>query len=88
MRKSIHSPAYVMLREALKAARLSAGLNQQELAQRLDRPQSYVAKYETGDRRLDVLEFLEVCSAVSLRPNDLLATLQQELEHGSGRNSG
>jgi transcriptional regulator with XRE-family HTH domain len=72
MRKSIHEQPYTALRRALKAARKKAGLNQQAVAERLGRPQSYVAKYETGDRRLDVVEFVEVCRAVEADPLGLV----------------
>ena len=43
-----------------------------ELAERLSRPQSFVSKYETGERRLDVVEFLEVAEALRLDAGDLL----------------
>jgi transcriptional regulator with XRE-family HTH domain len=47
-----------------KHARKSAGLTQAEVAGRLQKPQSFVAKYENGERRLDVLEFVAVCRAI------------------------
>ena len=56
--KSIHSPEHAKLRELLIAARKKAGLTQQDVAERLGRPQSFVAKYEGGERRLDVVEFV------------------------------
>lgn len=49
-------------RETLKDIRQQAGLTQQELARRLDKPQSYISKYENGERRLDYLELREICS--------------------------
>lgn len=78
MRKSIHDEPYVTLREALKAARKKAGLNQEEVAERLQRPQSYVAKYETGDRRLDVVEFIDVCWAVEADPATILLLVRSK----------
>lgn len=45
--------------QVLVETRKSKGITQQELANRLDRPQSYIAKVETGERRLDVVEFIE-----------------------------
>ena len=63
--KSIYSDRYERLRAALVAARKHAGLTQAQVADALGKPQSYVAKYEGGERRLDVIEFLDVCSAVS-----------------------
>ena len=79
MRRSIHSTPYVVLRELLTQARLSAELTQEQLAAKLRRPQSYVAKYETGDRRLDVIEFLEVCSTLRLDPGNVLAKTEHAL---------
>lgn len=61
--KSIYSDRYDRLRAALIAARKAAGLTQAEVAAALSRPQSFVAKYEGGERRLDVIEFLDVCRA-------------------------
>jgi transcriptional regulator with XRE-family HTH domain len=58
-------------------ARKSAGLTQRELAKRLHKPQSFVAKYEGGERRVDVLEFIEICKAIEADPNKLLRILVQ-----------
>ena len=52
--------------------RLAADLTQARLATRLDRPQSFVAKYEGGERRLDVIEFLEVAEAIGFDPTDFI----------------
>ncbi|WP_243700148.1 helix-turn-helix domain-containing protein [Paracoccus versutus] len=48
--------------------RKEAGITQQELADRLNRPQSYVAKVETGERRLDVVEFIEWAEGIGASP--------------------
>jgi transcriptional regulator with XRE-family HTH domain len=50
---------------------------QHELAKRLRRPQSFVAKYEGGERRVDVVEFIEICKAIEADPNKLLKVLIQ-----------
>ena len=47
----------------LKRIRAEAGLTQSEMARRLRQPQSFVSKYESGERRLDILELREVCKA-------------------------
>ena len=52
-------PASARLRELLTEARSNAGLKQLDVAGRLGRPQSFVSKYEGGERRLDVVEFSE-----------------------------
>lgn len=50
--------------ELLVAAREKAGVTQQQLADRLDKPQSFVAKYEGGERRIDLIEFLSIAHAL------------------------
>lgn len=64
MRKSVHTRAYTVLRERLVAARQAAGLTQGQLAEKLGRPQSFVAKYEGGERRIDLVEFLEISAVL------------------------
>jgi transcriptional regulator with XRE-family HTH domain len=60
MRKTLHSANYARLLALLKAARKDAGIVQQELADRLGKPQSFVAKVERGERRIDVIEFIAI----------------------------
>ena len=50
----------------LRAIRVDAGLTQSELALRLSRDQTFVSKYESGERRLDILELREVCQATGI----------------------
>ena len=64
MGKSLYTREYKALTALLFEARKKAGLTQQQVADRLKKPQSYVAKYEGGERRLDVIEFLAVCKAL------------------------
>jgi transcriptional regulator with XRE-family HTH domain len=75
MSKSIHSPQHIKLRELLVAERKKAGLTQQDVADRLGRPQSFVAKYEGGERRLDVVEFLQVAAAIGADPVRIVRAL-------------
>lgn len=79
MSRSPHSPRYVKLRSLLAAARAAAQLTQVQVAERLGRPQSFVSKYESGERQLDVVEFVEVCEALAVIPAVLLAELVQEV---------
>jgi len=51
-------------------------LTQRELADRLHKPQSFVAKYERGERRIDVVEFLVVCQAIGVDSAKLLKALK------------
>jgi transcriptional regulator with XRE-family HTH domain len=68
--KTIHTERHKRFCEVLKARRKAAGLTQTVLAERLGKPPSYVAKYEGGDRRLDVLEFLDVAAAIGFVLHD------------------
>jgi transcriptional regulator with XRE-family HTH domain len=61
-----------LLREVLLAARREAGLSQVEVAELLGRPQTFVSKYEVGERRLDVPEFVAIARALSFDPVVLL----------------
>jgi transcriptional regulator with XRE-family HTH domain len=60
---------------AVRAARNKAGLTQEDVAKRLNRPQSYVSKYESGERRLDLIEFLRVTKTLKVDPDTILKML-------------
>ena len=77
MTKLVFSTAYREFRRALVAARRRAGLAQGELALRLGRPQSYVSKYERGERRIDVVEFLEIATATEADAEAVVARLHR-----------
>ncbi|MDG3442635.1 helix-turn-helix domain-containing protein [Nitrospirillum amazonense] len=66
MPKSLRSPQQQQLQSLLIELRKAKGLTQTEVATRLRRPQSFVAKYEGGERRLDVVEFIEVAQALDV----------------------
>lgn len=70
--KTTHSAPYQQLLSLLIEARKSSKLTQQELSAKLGRPQSYVSKFERGERRLDVIEFLEISKNLGASPYDLL----------------
>ena len=71
--KSVHSERYKKFLAALIAARKSADITQAELARKLGKPQSFVSKFENGERRLDVIEFLDVCTALGADAQNLLS---------------
>ncbi len=56
MSKSVYTKEYEEIINRLKQARIDAGLSQQSVADKLGKPQSYVSKIESGERRLDVAE--------------------------------
>jgi ribosome-binding protein aMBF1 (putative translation factor) len=66
MPKSIFSASQEKLQSLLKKSRIDAKLNQVELSKKLKRPQSFVSKYESGERRLDVVELREICRALKI----------------------
>ena len=63
------------LRHELREARLRSGLRQLDVALKLGKPQSYVAKVESGERRIDLIEALDLCQVVSLDPKVLIKKL-------------
>lgn len=75
MAKSLRSPRQQRLMELLIAARRDRGITQATLAARLGKPQSYVAKYENGERRIDVIEFLDITAAIGVDGRMLLNKL-------------
>lgn len=75
MGRTLRSPGHQALMAALKQARLDAGLTQTELADRLERPQSFVAKYENGERRVEVVEFIQIVGAIGCDGREILDTV-------------
>jgi len=67
------------LRNFLKELRKEAGLRQIDLAQRLGKPQSYVSKYESGEKTLDILETKEICEALGVHLSDLVRKIEEKL---------
>ncbi len=76
MRRELRSKRYERLRQLLSGARKSRGLTQTALAAKLKRPQSFVSKYESGEQRLDIMEFLDVCSAVGVSAMSVIRQLE------------
>ncbi len=66
MTQSVFTDRYKQFRLLLVEAREKAGLSQAQLAGKLSRPQSFVSKYECGERRLDVIEFEQIAHALEV----------------------
>jgi transcriptional regulator with XRE-family HTH domain len=66
----------------LRAARREAGMRQVDLANRLRRPQSYVSKYESGERRLDLLELRQICNALGISLEAFVRKLESAIDEG------
>ncbi|MEN8221116.1 MAG: helix-turn-helix transcriptional regulator [Pseudomonadota bacterium] len=80
MTASVFTKRYQKFRELLILYRNQAGLTQTQLADRLKKPQSFVSKYENGERRLDLVEFLEIADYLQLDPCKFIRKLLEEFE--------
>jgi transcriptional regulator with XRE-family HTH domain len=76
--KSVFSDEYNRFRQLLIEARKAAELTQAELSIKLGHPQSYVSKYERGERRLDLIEFLQIAQVLNIDP---LAFIEKLLKY-------
>jgi transcriptional regulator with XRE-family HTH domain len=77
MRKTIFSAGQEKLQKLLKSTREGAGLTQTDLAKKLNRPQSFVSKFESGERRLDLIELREVCNALGVTLIDFVKRFER-----------
>jgi len=80
MRDTLRSPRQIKLRKLLRDLREKSGLTQADVAARLDKPQSFVAKYEGGERRLSAIEIIDVVRALDLEPVAVLRQLIKTLD--------
>jgi len=85
--KTAYTQANDAFRELLKESRIAKELTQADVATRLGLPQSYVSKYESGERRLDFIETTEVCKALGISLEDFVAAFLAKLAKG-GRAKG
>lgn len=67
---------YAMLRSTLLEARLKEDLTQKELAKKLNKHQSFVSKYENGERNIDVIELIEICCFLNISPLDIIEKIK------------
>jgi transcriptional regulator with XRE-family HTH domain len=81
--RSISNQEYDIFRRCMITARKEAQLTQESLAKSLQKPQSFVAKYENGERRLDVVEFLIVTRVIGVNPCALLSKVEQQISEAS-----
>jgi transcriptional regulator with XRE-family HTH domain len=80
MEKSIFTSEQIILQGLLRQIRLGAGLRQEDLAERLKEPQSFVSKYESGERRLDLIELRQICQAVGVTLLELVRRYEEQLQ--------
>lgn len=79
MPKNPFAAEYEDLRDMLIEARRKSALTQAELAKAIGRPQSFVSKYEAGERRVDVVEFVRISSVLKVDPAKLIRTLRERM---------
>lgn len=78
LRLSIHSNEHLWLRELFLNRRKELGLSQRALANKLGLIFSFISKVETGDRRLDIFEFMAYCKGLDLDPIEVLQEIEQK----------
>jgi transcriptional regulator with XRE-family HTH domain len=78
--KSIHNEDYKKLLILLREIRQEAGLTQVALAERLQSDQTIISKIETGERRIDVLELREICTAIGISLEQFIRRLEKKLK--------
>lgn len=72
MAGSTHNDNYKALLAILREVRQCAALTQEELGKKLGNTQTFVSKLERGERRIDLVEFVEICGACGVKPEDIL----------------
>ena len=75
--QSEHSIQYAKFCDLMIAARKEHGLTQVDLAGRLGQPQPFVSKYERGDRRLDVVDYLAIIRAIGADPHEIIRQMEK-----------
>jgi transcriptional regulator with XRE-family HTH domain len=73
----VHPEDHKAVGEILAAVRKKRGITQEELSKRLVKPQSFVSAYETGQRRIDVLELILIASAIGIDPKSLFESITE-----------
>ena len=78
-KSSLHSDENKALVAVLVKARKAADISQTELADRLNKTQQFVSRIESGERRVDLLEFIMIARALKIEPRDLLSRVLRQL---------
>lgn len=81
MGESVYRKEYRVLLALLRAAREQAGLTQYDLAERLQKSQSFVGKCELGERRLDVVQLRDFCGAIGIDFTEFILQYEAALKH-------
>ncbi len=78
LRLSIHSAEHLWLRDLFLKRRQELGLTQRTLGEKMGVLYSFIGKVETGDRRLDLFEFIAYCKGLDLEPIEVLQEIQRK----------
>jgi transcriptional regulator with XRE-family HTH domain len=80
MKKKIYMAQRNRMTNLLREVRLETGLTQVEVAARIEKDQAYVSRYESGQRRLDVLEVREICQVIGMTLEEFVKRLEKVLK--------
>lgn len=78
--KSLYDKRYILVIQLLKEYRLRSNMTQQELAMLLRCDQSYISKYESGQRRLDIIEVRTICNYLGITLIDFIKELENNIK--------
>ena len=78
MSRTLHSPKHKILLRFLIQKRKKAGLRQVDVAKRLGRYQSYITNIETGQRRIDAVELVDLAEAIGFNPCDAIKAITRK----------
>lgn len=74
--KTIYHDTYRELIDELIKLRKRANLTQTQVAEKLHKPQSYIAKIENFERKLDILEFVQLCRVIDVKASELIVLIE------------
>lgn len=75
---SIFSDKYQLAIKTLRNARMARGMTQENLVRILDNPQSFIARVESGERRLDIMEFVRIACLLGIDPRAVVGRIAGE----------
>lgn len=75
--KTIYNHDYQKLIQSLIALRKTQRLTQAQIAEQLGKPQSYIAKIEVCERKLDILEFVALCHCLNTKASDIIKIIEK-----------